>query len=158
MSYARQLTELYRRFYRAERISKSNAILRPISIAADAILTANPQLFGVDDNDASPLIEVVRGKLHSFIENVSLGRADGRLPKGSNRESREAAILEFSTFFVETIFQQALGGNHAALRGKQLNLLKNACEVLYIDEWRRERPEQRVEDESANTDQQPADL
>lgn len=158
MSYARQLTELYRRFYRAERISKSNAILRPISIAADAILTAHPQLFGVQEDDATPLIEVVQGKLHSFIENVSLGRADGRLPKGSTRESREAAILEFSTFFVETIFQKALGGNHAALRGKQLNLLKNACEVIYIDEWRRERPQQRVEDEAASTDQQPVDL
>jgi CRISPR-associated protein Csc3 len=159
MSYARQLTELYRQFYRAERISKSNAILRPISIAADAILTANPRLFPVYDDDPSALIEVVQGKLRSFIENVSLGRADGRLPKGSTRESRDAAILAFSEFFVITIFQKALGGNQAALRGKQLNLLKNACEVLYIDQWRRERPEQRVEDESsANTDQQPLDL
>jgi CRISPR-associated protein Csc3 len=159
MSYARQLTELYRQFYRAERISKSNAILRPISIAADAILTADPRLFPVQDDDPTPLIEAVQGKLRSFIENVSLGRADGRLPKGSNRESRDTAILEFSTFFVVTIFQNALGGNHAALRGKQLNLLKNACEVVYLDQWRRERPEQRVEDEgTANTAQPTPDL
>jgi len=146
MSHAQELTHIYRQFYRAERINKSNAILRPIAIAADVILNADPRLFPFDKDDPSALIEAVRGKLQSFVENVSLGRADGRLPKGSTRETRDAAVLKFSDYFVRAIFMEALGGNRAALRGKQLNLLKNACEVLYLDQWRRERADERVED------------
>lgn len=145
MSHAQHLTHLYRQFYRAERISKSNAILRPIAIAADVILNADPRLFAFDAADPSALIEVVRGKLQSFVENVSLGRADGRLPKGSTRESRDAAIQAFSDYFVRVIFMEVLCGNRATLRGKQLNLFKNACEVLYIDQWRSEHANEQVE-------------
>ena len=156
MSHAKELTHLYRQFYRAERISKSNAILRPIAVAAEVIIEADPRLFPCDEGDTSPLTEAVRGKLHSFVENVSLGRADGRLPKGSNRESRDAAIAAFSDYFVREIFLNALGGNRAELRGKQLNLLKNACEVLYLDQWRHERNEDRVEDTAVDGTEEPA--
>ena len=145
MSHARTLVELYRSFYRAERL-KTNAILRPIALAAEVILEARPSLFNAQAEEGAALIEVVRGRLQTFIRNVARNSADGRLPKGSTAESREQAISDFSAYFVRDIFLQALNGDPAALRGKQLNLLKNACEVLYIDAWRQERADQRVED------------
>lgn len=143
MTHASKLTELYRRFYRAEKLN-SNAILRPLSVAARAILDADPRLFDSDD----ALVEAVRGKLRSFIENVASNRADGRLPKGSTHESREAAILAFSEYIVRVVYRQAFGGDRAVFRGAQLNLLKNVCEAIYLDERRKERAEERVEEET----------
>lgn len=133
MSHARTLTELYMQFYRAKR-RNSNSILRPISIASQAILKADPRLF-----DAEGLIEAVRGELRDFMDRVQSNRADGRLAPGSNWESREAAMRQFAEYFVGTVFFETLRGDKSALRGKQLNLLKNACEVIYRDavaqEW-----------------------
>lgn len=146
MTHAQRLTEIYRRFYRAEKFN-SNAILRPLSVGAQAILEADPRLFDSDD----ALAEAVRGRLRSFVENVASNRADGRLPRGSDHASREAAVAEFSTYLVHEIYRKTFGGDRAALRGTQLNLLKNACEALYLDAQRRERGEP----DAAQTD--PAD-
>ena len=134
MTHAYRLTELYRQFYRAEKLN-SNAILRPISVAAKALLEADPRLFA----DDQALIEVVRGRLRAFVENVAKNRADGRLPKSSTHEDRDKAVLDFSTYLVHTVFREAFGGDRAAIRGKQLNLLKNACEAIYLDAWRKEK-------------------
>jgi len=134
MSHARTLTEQYMQFYRARRYN-SNSILRPISIAAQAILEADPRLF-----DREGLVEAVRGELRDFMDRVGSRRADGRYAPGSDWESREAAMRRFAEYFVGDIFYDTLRGDKSALRGKQLNLLKNACEVLYRDaaaqEWR----------------------
>jgi CRISPR-associated protein Csc3 len=135
MTHAQRLTELYRGFYRAQKWN-SNSILRPITIASRAILDADPRLFA--DRDA--LTEAVLGELHTFMERVENNKADGRLPKGVAREEREAAMRAFAAYFVGDIYCDALNGDASALRGKQLNLLKNACEVIYRDEdaryWR----------------------
>lgn len=135
MTHAQQLTELYRGFYRAQKWN-SNSVLRPITIAARAILDADPRLFAGRD----ALTEVVRGELETFMERVEKNRADGRLPKGVSREEREAAMRAFAAYFVGDIYFDTLNGDASALRGKQLNLLKNACEVIYRDEearfWR----------------------
>jgi CRISPR-associated protein Csc3 len=134
------LVDLYRQFYRARR-PNSNSILRPLSVAARAILTADRRLF-----DREGLIEAVRGELRAFMERVRSGSADGMFPPGSNRETREEAIKEFATHFVGTIFHDTFRGDVAALRGRQLNLLKNACEVLYRDVAARERQEGQLEE------------
>jgi len=134
MSHARTLTEQYMQFYRARR-RNSNSILRPISIAAQAILEADPRLF-----DREGLVEAVRGELRDFMDRVGSGRADGHYAPGSTWETREAGMHRFAEYFVGDIFYDTLRGDKSALRGKQLNLLKNACEVLYRDaaaqEWR----------------------
>lgn len=135
MTHARHLTELYRSFYRAQKWN-SNSILRPISVAARAILDADTRLFSGRDG----LAEVVLGELRTFMERVEKNKADGRLPAGVSREDREAAMRAFADYFVGDIYFDALNGDSSALRGKQLNLLKNACEVIYRDEdaryWR----------------------
>lgn len=137
MTHAQRLTELYRGFYRAQKWN-TNSILRPITIASRAVLDADPRIFP----DREALIEIVRGELLMFMKRVGSGRADGRRPDGITAEEREAAIHAFAGYFVGDIYFDALNGDASALRGKQLNLLKNACEVIYRDEearYRRER-------------------
>jgi CRISPR-associated protein Csc3 len=132
MSHARRLTTLYRKFYRAKR-RNANSILRPLSIAAKAVLEADPRLF-----DREGLVEAVYGELHSYVER---GGKESLFyfPKGSDRPEREQAMREFADYFVDQVFYDALRGDKSALRGKQLNLLKSACEVIYREadslEW-----------------------
>lgn len=138
MSHANTLVDLSRQFYRARRYN-SNSVLRPLSVAAKAILTADRRLF-----DREGLTEAVRGELRAFMGRVQTGSADGMFPPGSNRESREEAMQRFAEYFAGTIFYDTFRGDVAALRGKQLNLLKNACEVLYRDASARDLQERRA--------------
>jgi hypothetical protein len=55
------------------------------------------------------------------------------------------AIDDFATYFVNDFFLQTLKGDLSALRGKQLNLLKSAVEVLYRDLDRQARAESGLE-------------
>jgi len=137
MSHARELTLLYRQFYRARRYN-SNSILRPVSIAARAVLDADPRLF-----DKDGLVEVVLGQIASFSERA---QREGLafFPKGSDRQSREIAMRAFSEYFVNQVFLESFRGDRSALRGKQLNLLKGACEVMYRAESARDRAEQEL--------------
>jgi CRISPR-associated protein Csc3 len=52
---------------------------------------------------------------------------------------RERAMRAFCQKFVKDVFIGVFNRDVAALRGKQLNLLRSACEVLYRkaqqDEW-----------------------
>lgn len=135
MSHARELVQHYRRFYRHKRGRlNSNTILRPVSEAADALLEADLRLF--DDDDA--LREAVQGRLEKFVERVEKRGADGAIPGWIQPSVRQAALEEFAGYFVNTVYRQVFGGNRAALAGKQLNLLKNACESIYMAEQRRE--------------------
>ncbi|MCB9140727.1 MAG: type I-D CRISPR-associated protein Cas10d/Csc3, partial [Anaerolineales bacterium] len=132
MSHARTLTELYRRFYKAKGKASSNAILRPISVASRAVLTADQRIYV----DAEGLVEIVRGELFGFVERVASKRADGFVPRietDGRRGIDEDAIQQFAAYFVNELFYGALRGDVSALRGRQLNLLKNACEVIYRD-------------------------
>jgi len=85
VNHAEQLVEIYRKFYRAGRYN-SNSILRPITVAAKTILSADPRLF-----DREALIEVVRGELRAFMERVSNHQADGRLSPRLPGETPEDA-------------------------------------------------------------------
>ncbi len=141
MSHARTLTEYYMQFYRAERWN-SNSILRPIMVAARAILEADPRLFG----DRQSLTEAVYGEMDAFMKRVQSGKADGRLPAGSNWQSREAAMRKFTEYFVGDVYYDALRADKSALRGKQLNLIKNACEVIYRDKTVQEKQSGQLKD------------
>jgi CRISPR-associated protein Csc3 len=134
MSHARQLTKLYLQFYRAKRYT-SNSILRPIDIAARTTLDADDRLF-----DREGLVEAVYGELYSYIERAQR-EGLAYYPRGSNWQSREQAMKEFADYFVNQLFYKTLQGDKSALRGKQLNLLRGACEVIYRDEVARQRDE-----------------
>lgn len=134
MSHARHLTETYLKFYRSKRYN-SNSILRPISIAASTILDADERLF-----DREGLVEAVYGELYSYIDRAGREKL-AYYPKGSDWESREKAMREFADYFVNELFYETLRGDKSALRGRQLNLLKSACEVIYRDEVAHQRDE-----------------
>jgi CRISPR-associated protein Csc3 len=143
MDHTRTLVELSRQFYRAKRYN-SNSILRPLSEAAEAVFTTDRRYF----NSREQLTDAVRGALSAFMDRVSKRDAEGfpapRLPEETPVEAarrREEALRKFAEYFVGTIFFDTFGGNVAALRGKQLNLVKNTYEVLYRDAAARERQE-----------------
>jgi CRISPR-associated protein Csc3 len=140
MSHARELTLRYRRFYRHKKGRlNSNSVVRPLSEAAKALLTADLRLF----DDVDSLLEVVRSRLEQFVERVGKDKADGSVPvwlypKDQIQNELADAIDAFARYFVETIYRDVFKQDRAALAGKQLNLLKNACESIYMAEQRRE--------------------
>jgi CRISPR-associated protein Csc3 len=140
MSHARELTLRYRRFYRHKKGRlNSNSVVRPLSEAAKALLTADLRLF----NDVDSLLEVVRSRLEQFVERVGRDKADGSVPvwlyaRDQIQNELADAIDAFSRYFVETIYRDVFKQDRSALAGKQLNLLKNACESIYMAEQRRE--------------------
>ena len=148
MGHARELVALSRQFYRAKGY-RSNNILRPLSVAAKAVLSIDPRLFETQED----VTEVVRGELDAFMKRVqhdAHGLPSPRETEETPQEAaqrREAYRQRFAEYFVSTVFYQALRGDVAALRGKQLNLLKNAYEVCYLDAVRRDRQAGKATDE-----------
>lgn len=134
-NHARELTQLYRQFYRAKRWN-SNSILQPVSKTARAILDADTRMF----SDAEALADAIYGSLRAFIERAYNEKL-AFPPKGSTRESQQEAMRAFARYFVNDIFFGVFRGDKSALRGKQLNLLKNACEVIYLDEAAKDKAE-----------------
>lgn len=149
MSHASTLVDLSRQFYRARRYS-SNSILRPLVVVAKAILSADRRLF-----DREGLTEAARGELGAFMERVRNRQADGWLSPREAGESpqdaarrREEFTRRFAEYFVGTIFFEVFRSDVAALRGRQLNLLKNAYEVAYHDAAARDKKEEETEPET----------
>ncbi|MFP4440697.1 MAG: type I-D CRISPR-associated protein Cas10d/Csc3 [Chloroflexaceae bacterium] len=142
MTHAQELTRRYRQFYRVNSF-RSNAILRPLSVAAKAMLDADPYAYA----EAPALIELIHGELHKMLQRIESNQIDGYFPKGSTRESRDEAIAAFSAYLVNDVYVKAYGEDRSAFRGRQLNLLKNACEVIYLAEQRREKQERAAQGE-----------
>jgi len=154
MNQIRQLTELYRQFYRAKsQYAKANAILKPIDESADVILKADKAL----GPDAESLIDLVTGRLAKLMNNVRRRTAEGKprliyidgkwKPALSSEEERQA-IYQFSKYFVEVIFYETFKGDRARLAGTQLNLIRDTAEFIYRladDEERKNVPEKEPE-------------
>ncbi len=137
MSKLRELTRLYRKFYRAKsQYAKPNAVLKPIDEAADAILKPDRALA----SDAESLTEYVAGKLAKLMVNVrrkaaegkpTLVFVDGKWKPALTSEQERQAVYEFAQFFVKEIFEAAFKCDRARLAGIQLNLIRDTCDYLY---------------------------
>lgn len=151
----RQLTHLYRRFYRAKsQFAKANAILKPIDEAADVILKFEKTLA----NDTESLIDVVAARLSKLMNNVrrktaegkpTLTFVDGKWKPALTPEEERQAVYDFASFFVKEIFEENFKGDRARLAGTQLNLIRDTCEFLYRladDEERKNRPQDEPDD------------
>lgn len=127
LNHPKKLTELYRRFYRANKRfnPKANAVLKPIDIAADTILNANLCMFGGEALTLAVTAEVVK-----LMDRVHSSTAEGRWMM-SKREEERQAVLEFARYFVEEVFEGCFKGDRARLAGRQLNLIRDTCEFLY---------------------------
>lgn len=133
LNHPQKLTELYRKFYRANKQynPKSNAVLKPIDIAAKTILEADPSF---------QLVDAVAAEVFKLMQRVHNSTAEGRWVFKNRDEEREA-VLEFAKYFVEDVFYGSFRGDRARLAGKQINLIRDTCEFLYRLEDDRENRE-----------------
>lgn len=137
MSQLRELTRLYRKFYRAKsQYAKPNAVLKPIDEAAYAIFKPDRALA----SDTESLTEFVAAKLARLMVNVrrktaegktTLVFVDGKWKPALTPEQERQAVYEFAQFFVKEIFEGAFKSDRARLAGIQLNLIRDTCDYLY---------------------------
>jgi CRISPR-associated protein Csc3 len=134
MNHPKELTRLYREFYRAQDFykAKANAILKPIEEAASVLLNAD---YCLCDDDA--IIDLVAAKVNKLMDRVHSKNAEGRpiirdsTGKHFDREKERQKVYEFAQYFVIEVFQKGFKGDRARLAGKQLNLIRDTCEFLY---------------------------
>ncbi|MFB2767867.1 type I-D CRISPR-associated protein Cas10d/Csc3 [Pelatocladus sp. BLCC-F211] len=133
----RQLTELYRRFYRSKsQYAKANAILKPIDEAADVLLKIDKSIA----SDTDSLTDIVAARLSKLMNNVrrkaaegkpTLTLVDGKWKPALTPEEERQAVYEFARYFVKEIFEGSFKSDRARLAGTQLNLIRDTCEYLY---------------------------
>lgn len=129
LNHPLKLTELYRVFYRANKLynPKANAVLKPIDIAAETILKAEFSVF-----NGETLIHAVAAEISKLMDRVHAGTADGSWKfNNQHRDQERLAILEFAHYFVQEVFEKSFSGDRARLAGRQLNLIRDTCEFLY---------------------------
>ncbi|MBN8563524.1 MAG: type I-D CRISPR-associated protein Cas10d/Csc3 [Leptolyngbya sp. UWPOB_LEPTO1] len=145
MNHPQKLTDLYRKFYRANRRynPKANAVLKPIDVAAEVLLKADSIVF-----DDETLIAVVASEVFKLMDRVRASRAEG-FNQIFDREEERQAILDFARYFVVDVFQKAFASDRARLAGRQLNLLRDTCEFLYRLEQDKENRELKAKGEAS---------
>jgi CRISPR-associated protein Csc3 len=155
MNQLRELTRLYRCFYRAKsQYAKPNAVLKPIDEAADVILKIDKALVP----DPQSLTDVVAARIAKLMTNVrrrtaegkpALILVDGKWKPALTQEEERQAIREFAEFFVKDLFVGTFKSDRARLAGAQLNLIRDTCDYLYRledDEARKAIPVPEPED------------
>jgi CRISPR-associated protein Csc3 len=143
LNHPKKLTDLYRKFYRANKRynPKSNAVLKPIDIAAETILKAEVSVFS-----GETLVAAVAAEVFKLMDRVHASTADGRWIM-SKREEERQAVLDFARYFVMDVFENSFSGDRARLAGRQLNLIKDTCEFLYRLEDDKENANKDVKEE-----------
>jgi CRISPR-associated protein Csc3 len=155
LRHPQKLTELYRRFYRADKRynPKSNAVLKPIKEAADVILNADSQGFRGED-----LMFLVAARVVKLMDRVHTLTAEGYpVFKRNEREQEREAILAFSRYFVCEVFEKSFAGDRARLAGRQLNLLRDTCEFLYRLEQDKENQALKAQGKDISADEENVD-
>ncbi|AFZ00743.1 type I-D CRISPR-associated protein Cas10d/Csc3 [Calothrix sp. PCC 6303] len=143
LNHPKKLTDLYRKFYRANKRynPKSNAVLKPIDIAAETILKAEVSVFS-----GETLVAAVAAEVFKLMDRVHANTADGRWVM-SKREEERQAVLDFARYFVMDVFENSFSSDRARLAGRQLNLIKDTCEFLYRLEDDKENANKDVKEE-----------
>ncbi|NEP78379.1 MAG: type I-D CRISPR-associated protein Cas10d/Csc3, partial [Okeania sp. SIO3B3] len=93
LNHPQKLTELYRKFYRANKKynPKTNAVLKPIDVASKTILEADLSFAG------ETLINAVAAEVSKLMDRVHASTAEGRWIFSKREEEREK-ILEFASY------------------------------------------------------------
>ena len=151
LNHPKQLTELYRKFYRANKQynPKANAVLKPIDIAGQTMLKAESSVF-----HGEVLVQVVAAEICKLMDRVHSSTAEGRwVFNGQKRDEEREAILAFAQYFVIEVFENSFKGDRARLAGRQLNLLRDTCEFLYRLEQDKENRENPPKDKKNNEEE-----
>ncbi|MEG4964722.1 type I-D CRISPR-associated protein Cas10d/Csc3, partial [Microcoleus sp. K4-C2] len=150
LNHPQKLTELYRRFYRANKRynPKANAVLKPIDIASKTILEADRSF------QCESLVLAVAAEVSKLMDRVHSSTAEGRWIF-SKREKEREAILEFARYFVEEVFEKSFASDRARLAGRQINLIRDTCEFLYRLE--NDKENRAIEDKSGDESEDEAD-
>ncbi len=153
LNHPLQLTELYRNFYRANKLysPKANAVLKPIDIAAETILKAESTVF-----HGETLVHAVAAEVTKLMDRVHASTAEGTwIFTNQERDKERQAILEFARYFVVEVFEQSFSSDRARLAGRQINLIRDTCEFLYrlendkdIKEYEKKKKKKQNKDES----------
>ncbi|MGV0025554.1 type I-D CRISPR-associated protein Cas10d/Csc3 [Phormidesmis priestleyi] len=148
LNHPQNLTELYRKFYRANKRynPKANAVLKPIDLAAETLLKADSTVFQGDT-----LVATVAAEVFKLMDRVHASTAEGRWVI-SKREEERQVVLDFARYFVIDVFETAFAGDRARLAGRQLNLLRDTCEFLYRLEDDRENQARQAQGELTEID------
>lgn len=147
LNHPKKLTELYRKFYKANKrySPKSNAVLKPIDIAAETILKAESSVF-----QGETLVLAVAAEVFKLMDRVHASTAEGRWVL-SKREEERQAVLDFAQYFVVEVFEKSFAGDRARLAGRQLNLIRDTCEFLYRLQDDKENHEQEKQPTDSNS-------
>lgn len=151
LNHPQRLTELYRKFYRANKqySPKANAVLKPIDIAGETILKAESSVFY-----GEVLVQVVAAEICKLMDRVHSSTAEGRwVFNGQKRDEEREAILAFAQYFVIEVFEKSFKGDRARLAGRQLNLLRDTCEFLYRLEQDKENRQNRSQETQTNEEE-----
>jgi CRISPR-associated protein Csc3 len=97
---------------------------------------------------------VVAAEVSKLMDRVHASTAEGRWIFSKREEEREA-ILEFSRYFVEEVFDKSFAGDRARLAGRQINLIRDTCEFLYRLE--NDKENRARDDKSGDESQDEAD-
>lgn len=139
-NYPKELVDRYSAFYRVTRYygASSYLLLRPLDIIADAIMEADPRLFSSEES----LVGMARGTLDKRLAG---GQGNAFVFMNANADKDKT---EFCRMFVHDIFIGIFNRDVGALRGKQMNLLRNACEFYFTEamhQAKEERDKSKVE-------------
>lgn len=131
-NYCKELVDRYSVFYRAKNKGgrkpyTSTAVVKPVKIASDVLIK---QTTLTDDE----LKDSISALLYKFSEQCLAGTSEG-ICLIQNRLELRQAIEEFSRFFVDELFVNALNKDRSRISGNKFALIEHTCEFLYLKEF-----------------------
>jgi len=128
VNHPKRLVELYRAFYRADKQYDPTArkAVQPVAEGIEIIIEADPSFRNPDT-----LTDAVAGRLGRLMAQIHTSTgALGRWVIEDSAQEREA-ILAFASYLVKDVFYGAFQGRLDLFHGRQADLLRNTCELIY---------------------------
>jgi CRISPR-associated protein Csc3 len=126
MNWCQGLVDRYTAFYlpkyRQGKGYSSRGCVKPFEVA-QKILMQQTQI----SNDE--LQDMISAQLIKLMDQVHAGTAEGRYVL-HDRAEEKAAIVEFSRFFIQEFWVEALNQDRARITGNKLAMFENTCEFL----------------------------
>jgi CRISPR-associated protein Csc3 len=128
VNHPQKLVELYRKFYRADRLYQPSArkCVQPVYDGCEIICTADSTL-----RNPEMLTGAIAGRIQKLMDQLHSGNgALGRWVIPDRAEERQA-VLEFAQYLVNEVFYKSFNGDVGRFMGKQRGYIEDTCEFLY---------------------------